>query len=218
MRAGVLQVIDEERPVPRSLLGAEDVGVDAGWIERLRAEADGAVRHRGPCRHEAADSVFAEADDVARFGHGHVDGEDRGVGHAVQREDRTVEIGDGDDHAGVAVERQADGGARASRRLDAALHDALHVGQRQSAGAGAWGDEIFIRGAASVERAEGEDRRKVGQRRGGGETVERDAVRDACIVEAQPDVRTEEREPDAVDEYVAGSRQRIERNRHDAGS
>src|SRR2546427_13191434 len=63
----VVQVELKERAGRRS--------VDAGWIERLSAEADRAARHRGPLRNSgqiAGDPVeAAEVDDVARLGHRH---------------------------------------------------------------------------------------------------------------------------------------------------
>ena len=91
----------------------------------------------------------AEPDDVARLGHGDVDGENGGVGHAVEREDRAVEIGDGDDHPRVAVQRQADDGAGLFRRGDGALHDGINGGLRQQrAGSGA--GEVFVVRATAV--------------------------------------------------------------------
>src|SRR5262249_40597175 len=86
--------------------------VDPGRIERLSAEADRAIRHGGPGRDPGEigrdEAATARVEDVAGLGDGHVDAEDRGVRHAEEASNRSLEIADGDDHSRRAARRKPD--------------------------------------------------------------------------------------------------------------
>jgi hypothetical protein len=104
---------------------------NTGRKESLRAESDGAIGDGGAERDAGQIArITAEAgkvDDVARLGDGDVDGKNRGVGHAVEREDVAVEVGDRDHHPGAGADREADGGARAVGAIDGVLDDRADV-------------------------------------------------------------------------------------------
>ena len=212
-----------KRGVPRSRTDLEHVRVDARRVKRLRTESDRAARYPVASRNAGkivADTRIAavEVRDIAGLLEDDVDRIKQRVGHPVVREDRSVDIGHGDDHARVAVEREPHLSACPLRCCHGALHDGVDLGCREPAGkrAGVRADEIADWRTAAVERSI--DERAAGESRGGSRRCALEQLksdRQSIGVESQLLIRPDERQPDAVDEDVLRIRQWIVRQRDD---
>ena len=103
----------------------------------MRAKADGAVCHRRAQRHAVqlggGSGIAIEVHHVARLGHRNIDTKDRGIGHAPQPDDRSVQIRDSDYHLSARSDRQADRRARSVRGCFRIVQDLLYVRRAQSA-------------------------------------------------------------------------------------
>ena len=151
--AGVQDIFLEERK-ERAWRGA----VDPLGIERLGGEIQGSIRDGG------ADGgppgglrirCAAEVEDIARLCDGNVDAEEGGIRHAIEGEQRAVEVGNCDHEASARSDREADSGPGEIAGSDGVGDDTLHLGQGEAAKAAAvFGDEVaFGGGSGAVERA-----------------------------------------------------------------
>src|ERR1700686_5105374 len=95
--------------------------INARWEKRLRAEADGAVGHRGSDGHLAQVRIAAlgaiEIHHVARLGCRNIDAKNCSVRTASQWHDIPVEIGYRNDHARARSQRKPNGCARLIRGI-----------------------------------------------------------------------------------------------------
>src|SRR5206468_1786801 len=80
------------------------------------------------------------------FGDRDVNGEDGRVGHAVEAEDCSVEVGYSDHHSGAGAQREADLRARAVGGVDGIGDDGRYIGRAQRLARGRAGEPAFGRG------------------------------------------------------------------------
>ena len=120
--------------------------IDAGRKQWLRAKTNGAIGDRRSERHtrqiNGINRGAAEINHIAGFGGGDVEREDGGIGHAIKRQQASIEIGDGDGEFGALTERQTDDGASCVRGGDRVLDELLHVSQGKAGSAGGFLNQI----------------------------------------------------------------------------
>src|SRR5437660_3272837 len=123
--------------------------IDAGGKQWLRAKTYGAIGDRRSGRHtrqiNGIDGGAAEINHVAGFGGRDVERKNRGIGHAIKRQQASIEIGDSDGEFGALTERQTDDGASGVRGGDGVLDELLHVSQGKAGSAGGFLNQIAFR-------------------------------------------------------------------------
>src|SRR5438067_12501427 len=125
------------------------VGIDPRWEERLRSEAYGSVSHGRSRRHAGhilrIDRRAGEVNHVSRLRHRDIGRKDSCIGHAIERQQITVEIGDRKNKTGRRAIGQPNNGPFVIGDADGRIDDAVYILKREPIGAALATYQIPIR-------------------------------------------------------------------------